>query len=78
MYVTVTDQVSNAEAPPVVHKETGSSEANLITGKPKNKPNQVPKKQVKPVCQLQKILKFKLLSEAQTNWTIEQSNMKPD
>ncbi|XP_071730148.1 uncharacterized protein [Rutidosis leptorrhynchoides] len=69
---------SEDDATPVDHEETGLSEANLISEKFKNKLNQVPKEQVKPVCQTQKILRFKLLPETQTNSTNEQSNIKPD
>ncbi|KAI3755802.1 hypothetical protein L1987_55608 [Smallanthus sonchifolius] len=63
--------LSETDAPPDVHEETGPSEANHFSGKLIINPNQVPKKQVKPVCQLQRILRFKLLSEAQTDSTIE-------
>ncbi|TYH55972.1 hypothetical protein ES332_D09G274500v1 [Gossypium tomentosum] len=52
---------SKDEASPVVHEETGPSEANLFSGKYILDPNQAPRKQVKPVAQLQKILKFRLL-----------------
>ncbi|XP_071736614.1 uncharacterized protein [Rutidosis leptorrhynchoides] len=69
---------SEDNAIPLVNEETRSSEANLISGKSNNKPNQVPTEKVKPVCQLQKILRFKLLPDAQTNSTNEQSNTNPD
>ncbi|XP_050218372.1 uncharacterized protein LOC126669088 [Mercurialis annua] len=49
------------EAAPVVHEETGPSEANLFSGAYIIDPNQSPVKQVKPVACLQKILKFKVL-----------------
>ncbi|PPD93026.1 hypothetical protein GOBAR_DD10058 [Gossypium barbadense] len=52
---------SEDEASPVVHEETGPSEANLFSGKYIIDPNQAPRKQVKPVTRLQKILKFRLL-----------------
>ncbi|KAK9077501.1 hypothetical protein SSX86_005838 [Deinandra increscens subsp. villosa] len=68
---------SENDAPPEVHEETGPSEANLFSGKCIVNPNQVPRKQVKPVCQLQRILRFKLLPEAQPDSTTEQSSMKP-
>ncbi|KAI7733001.1 hypothetical protein M8C21_024992 [Ambrosia artemisiifolia] len=68
---------SENDAPPEVHEETGPSEAYLFSGKPITNPNQVPRKQVKPVCQLQKILRFKLLSEVQPDSAINQSSMKP-
>ncbi|GLT66541.1 hypothetical protein SLA2020_389000 [Shorea laevis] len=45
---------------PVVHEETGPSEANLFSGKCIIDPNQTPSKNVKPVAQLHKILKFRL------------------
>ncbi|KAK8589077.1 hypothetical protein V6N12_023484 [Hibiscus sabdariffa] len=51
---------SEDEASPVVYEETGPSEANLFSGKCIIDPNQAPRKQVKPVARLQKILKFKL------------------
>ncbi|KAK9269479.1 hypothetical protein L1049_001254 [Liquidambar formosana] len=52
---------SEDEATPVVHEETGPSEANLFMGKCIMDPNQAPAKQVKPVASLHKILKFRLL-----------------
>ncbi|TYH37714.1 hypothetical protein ES332_D12G059200v1 [Gossypium tomentosum] len=52
---------SEDEASPVVHEETGPSKANLFSGKYILDPNQAPRKQVKPVARLQKILKFRLL-----------------
>ncbi|KAI3828777.1 hypothetical protein L1987_02887 [Smallanthus sonchifolius] len=70
--------LSETDAPPDFYEQTGPSEANLFSGKLIINPNQVPKKQVKPVCQLQRILRFKLLSETQTDSTIEQSSMKPE
>lgn len=48
---------------PVVHVETGPSEANLFSGACIIDPNQASSKQVKPVAQLQKILKFRLAEE---------------
>eukprot|EP00257_Ricinus_communis_P027375 XP_025014789.1 uncharacterized protein LOC8288368 [Ricinus communis] len=50
-----------SEAAPVVHEETGPSEANLFSGAYIIDPNQAPVKQVKPVARLQKILKFRVL-----------------
>ncbi|WCJ41307.1 Transcription factor TFIIIC tau55-related protein [Euphorbia peplus] len=52
---------SEDESQPVVHEETGPSEANLFSGKFIIDPNQAPTKQVKPVARLHKILKFRLL-----------------
>lgn len=49
-----------ADTEPVVHEETGPSEANLFSGKRIIDPNQAPKKQVKPVTRLHKILRFRL------------------
>ncbi|CAI0376001.1 unnamed protein product [Linum tenue] len=46
---------------PVLHKETGPSDANLFSGRCIVDPNQVPSKEVKPVARLQKVLKFRLL-----------------
>jgi general transcription factor 3C polypeptide 6 len=51
---------SVADGTPVVHEETGPSEANLFSGKCIMDPNQTPSKNVKPVAQLHKILKFRL------------------
>ncbi|KAL8264369.1 hypothetical protein R6Q59_022499 [Mikania micrantha] len=69
--------LSENDAPPEVREETGPSEANLFSGKVIINENQVLRKQVKPVCQLQRILRFKLLSEGQNDQTTEQSSMKP-
>lgn len=60
----------------MVHEEVGPSEANLFSGKCIIDPNQTPSKQVKPLTQLQKILKFRLATDAdiqcltaeQTKW----------
>ncbi|XVF70333.1 hypothetical protein PTKIN_Ptkin11bG0153500 [Pterospermum kingtungense] len=52
---------SEEETSPVVHEETGPSEANLFSGKYIIDPNQAPRKQVKPVARLHKILKFRPL-----------------
>ncbi|KAJ0801682.1 putative transcription factor TFIIIC, triple barrel domain, TFIIIC subunit GTF3C6 [Helianthus annuus] len=67
--------LSENDATPEVHEETGSSEAKSFSGKSITNPNQVPRKKVKPVCQSQKILRFKLLSECQNE--NEQSSVKP-
>ncbi|KAA8526844.1 hypothetical protein F0562_008927 [Nyssa sinensis] len=56
--------VFTEEAAPVVHKETGPSEANLFSGTCIIDPKQAAAKQVKPIASLHKILKFRLLSEA--------------
>ncbi|KAH0986701.1 hypothetical protein GBA52_013878 [Prunus armeniaca] len=47
-------------ASPVVHEETGPSEANLFAGKCIVDPNQPQSKQVKPVTSLHRIIKFRL------------------
>ncbi|GMY31705.1 general transcription factor 3C polypeptide 6 isoform X1 [Fagus crenata] len=58
---------------PVVHEEIGPSEANLFSGKCLIDPNQTPSKQVKPVAQLHKILKFRLAPDADIQYaTAEQ------
>ncbi|KAF5194180.1 Transcription factor TFIIIC, tau55-related protein [Thalictrum thalictroides] len=51
---------------PLEHKETGPSEANLFRGKTIVDPNQAAAKQIKPIASLHKILKFRLLSEFET------------
>ncbi|KAK2992982.1 hypothetical protein RJ640_004494 [Escallonia rubra] len=55
-----------AEATPVAHEETGPSEVNLFSGKFIVDPKQSPTKQVKPIARLQKILKFRVVLEADT------------
>ncbi|EXB76305.1 hypothetical protein L484_025663 [Morus notabilis] len=47
---------------PVVHEETGP-EANLFSGKCIIDPKQSPRKQVKPMTSLKKILKFRLATD---------------
>ncbi|GMY31734.1 general transcription factor 3C polypeptide 6 isoform X1 [Fagus crenata] len=62
-----------ADGKPVVHEEIGPSEANLFSGKCIIDPNQTPSKQVKPVAQLHKILKFRLAPDADIQYaTAEQ------
>ncbi|KAF3442130.1 hypothetical protein FNV43_RR16046 [Rhamnella rubrinervis] len=51
---------------PVVHEETGPSEANLFSGKCIIDQNHAPKKQVKPVARLHKILRFRLSRDDDT------------
>ena len=48
----------------MVHEEVGPSKAKLFSRKFIIDPNQTPSKQVKPVAQLQKILKFRLATDA--------------
>ncbi|KAJ8532382.1 hypothetical protein K7X08_012305 [Anisodus acutangulus] len=55
-----------SDAPSVVHEEAGPSEANLFPGRHTLDPKQTKSKQVKPVTQLQKILKFRLLQDCET------------
>ncbi|WMV39735.1 hypothetical protein MTR67_033120 [Solanum verrucosum] len=55
-----------SDTPPVVHEEAGASEANLCSGRPTLDPKQTKSKQVKLVTQLQKILKFRLLQNSET------------
>ncbi|XP_027343766.1 uncharacterized protein LOC113856230 isoform X2 [Abrus precatorius] len=50
---------------PVVHEETGPSEVNLFSGTRLIDSSQPPTKQVKPVCQLHKVLKFKLSPDSE-------------
>ncbi|KAK7335310.1 hypothetical protein VNO80_27088 [Phaseolus coccineus] len=50
------------EDTPVVHEETGSSEVNLTRLIDSSQP---PTKQVKPLCQLHKVLKFKLSPDSE-------------
>lgn len=45
----------------MVHEEAGSSELNLFSGKCIIDSNQAPRKQVKPIARLHKILKFRIL-----------------
>ncbi|XP_004244216.2 uncharacterized protein [Solanum lycopersicum] len=47
-------------------EEAGPSEANLCPGRPTLDPKQTKSKQVKLVTQLQKILKFRLLQNSET------------
>lgn len=55
---------SESDAAPVVYEETGPSETNLFSGKCILDPNQTAVKQVNPVANLHKILKFRLSTEA--------------
>lgn len=57
---------SESDSTPVVHEETGPSEMNLFTGKCIVDPNKASAKKVKPVTRLQKILKFSLSTENET------------
>ncbi|CAJ1957946.1 unnamed protein product [Sphenostylis stenocarpa] len=49
----------------VVHEETGSSEVNLFSGTRLIDSSQPPTKQVKLLCQLHKVLKFKLSPDSE-------------
>ncbi|XP_077228757.1 uncharacterized protein LOC143861748 [Tasmannia lanceolata] len=55
----------SADSAPVVHEETGPSDANLFKGKCIVDPNQAPAKVVKPIAHLHKVLKFRLVPEDQ-------------
>ncbi|WOG81388.1 hypothetical protein DCAR_0100535 [Daucus carota subsp. sativus] len=65
---------SESDATPVVHVETGPSEANLFSGACIIDPNQASSKQVKPVAQLQKILKFRLAEEVDCRYLTADRN----
>ncbi|KAI7996277.1 hypothetical protein LOK49_LG10G02109 [Camellia lanceoleosa] len=60
---------TEGEAAPVVHEETGPSEANLFSGKFIIDPKQAPSKEVKPIARLHKILRFSLLPETEVEDT---------
>ncbi|KAI4322919.1 hypothetical protein L6164_022569 [Bauhinia variegata] len=57
--------VFKEEDAPVVYEETGPSEVNLFHGTRIIDSNQPPMKQVKPVCQLQKVLKFRISPDSE-------------
>ncbi|XP_019424847.1 PREDICTED: uncharacterized protein LOC109333738 isoform X2 [Lupinus angustifolius] len=50
---------------PVVHEETGPSEVNLFSGTRIIDSNQPPTKQVKPLCQLHKVLRFRMSPDSE-------------
>ncbi|XP_059284964.1 uncharacterized protein LOC132038297 [Lycium ferocissimum] len=54
---------NESDDPPVVPEEAGPSEANLFPGRHMSDPKQTKSKQIMPVTQLQKILKFRLLED---------------
>ncbi|XP_051119964.1 uncharacterized protein LOC127243824 [Andrographis paniculata] len=54
---------NQSDGSPIVHQETGPSEASLFSGKYIIDPNETPAKQVSAVVSLHKILKFRLFSE---------------
>ncbi|KAK9150086.1 hypothetical protein Syun_008395 [Stephania yunnanensis] len=60
---SLTDCILSDDAP-VLHEETGPSEANLFKGKCIVDPNQTSAKQVRPIASLQKVIKFRFFSEA--------------
>lgn len=62
---------SETDAAPVVHEETGPSEANLFQGICIVEPKQNDSKEVKPITCLQKILKFRLFSETEIEDSME-------
>lgn len=59
-----------AVASPVVHEETGPSEANLFAGKCIVDQNQSPSKQVKPLGRAYRILKFRLAPDFDSPSTV--------
>ncbi|WVZ01093.1 hypothetical protein V8G54_027162 [Vigna mungo] len=60
----------------VVHEETGSSEVNLFSRTRLIDSSQTPTKQVKPFCQLHKILKFKLSPDSEIQSIITHEEVK--
>lgn len=50
----------------MVHEDTGPSESNHLPGRRILDPKETESKQVKPVTQLHKILKFRLLQDTET------------
>ncbi|XP_068640401.1 uncharacterized protein [Aristolochia californica] len=54
---------SEQDVAPIIHGENGPSEENLSMGKHVADPSQASQKQVRPIAQLHKILKFRLFSE---------------
>ncbi|CAA0834621.1 Rop guanine nucleotide exchange factor 12 [Striga hermonthica] len=52
---------------PVVRNEAGPSEANPLLRRSVTDPKQIPKKQVNPIASLQKILKFRLVLDAEND-----------
>lgn len=50
---------------PVVHEETGPSEVNLFSGTRIIDSSQPPTKQVKPLCLLHKVLKFRVSPDSE-------------
>ncbi|OIT00435.1 PREDICTED: uncharacterized protein LOC109228949 [Nicotiana attenuata] len=64
---------SESDAPSMVHKDTGPSESNHLPGRRILDPKETESKQVKPVTQLHKILKFRLLHDTET----EDARKKP-
>ncbi|KAL2495897.1 Transcription factor TFIIIC [Forsythia ovata] len=64
---------NESDAVPVLHEETGSSEANLFSGKCIVDPKS-PGKQVNPIASLHKVLKFRLFSEAGIESTDNQTD----
>ncbi|KAK4255783.1 hypothetical protein QN277_008736 [Acacia crassicarpa] len=66
--------VFSEEDTPVVHEETGPSEANLFSGTKIIDSSQPPTKQVKPFCQLHKVLKFRIAPDSEIQaGTIEEA-----
>ncbi|KAJ9671686.1 hypothetical protein PVL29_025413 [Vitis rotundifolia] len=63
MFIMILCLVYMQKATPVVHEETGPSEANIFSSKFIIDPNQAPANEVKPIAGLQKIFWFRLLHE---------------
>ncbi|BAT97499.1 hypothetical protein VIGAN_09095700 [Vigna angularis var. angularis] len=61
---------------PVVHEETRSSEVNLFSRTRLIDSSQTSTKQVKPSCQLHKILKFKLSPDSEIHNIITDEEVK--
>ncbi|GLJ05924.1 hypothetical protein SUGI_0028320 [Cryptomeria japonica] len=53
----------SAEEYSLVHEESGPSEANLFAGKYIVDSKQTPRKHIKNVCQLHKVLKFRIVCD---------------
>ncbi|KAL3636869.1 hypothetical protein CASFOL_019168 [Castilleja foliolosa] len=68
---------SESDADPIVHEESGPSDANLFSGRCIIDPKQTPAKQVNPIASLNKVLKFKLLLEADDGDKTEKQEDKP-
>ncbi|KAL3625716.1 hypothetical protein CASFOL_030245 [Castilleja foliolosa] len=68
---------NESDADPIVHKESGPSDANLFSGRCIIDPKQTPAKQVNPIASLHKVLKFRWLLEADDGDKAEKQESKP-